>query len=141
MAIAASAFAASSSSSKSSSPAASPPNASSDRATPPPASTGSSADTSATAGGFTVGMPVKDSTGATIGSIASLGTDASGKQNAVIKMGSDQFAVPTEKLGQAGGAATINLTQAEILGMLHKGGSGAAPSGGATSPSTSTMPK
>jgi hypothetical protein len=78
-------------------------------------------------------MAVKDNTGATIGSIASLTTDASGKQAAVIKMGSDQFQVATANLGQANGAATINLSQAQIAGMLHKGASGAAPSPAAPS--------
>lgn len=103
---------------------------------PPPASTGTGADTSATTGAFTVGMPVKDSTGAVIGSIASLDTDASGKQNAVIKMGADQFAVPTDKLGQGSGAATINLSQSQIQGMLHKDTAtgGAAPGAAAGAP-------
>jgi hypothetical protein len=137
--VAAPAFAASSSPSKSSPPdTSSPPAASSDKSAPadtsapPAASTGTSANTSATAGGFTVGMPVKDNTGATIGSISDIKADASGKQSAVIKMGSDTFAVSTGNLGQANGAATINLTQAQINNMLHKGGAAGSSSGGSS---------
>ena len=89
-----------------------------------------SANTSATAGGFTVGMPVKDNTGATIGSIADLKTDASGKQAAVIKMGSDQFQVSTSNLGSANGAATINLSQPQIAQMLHGRAGGAGSTSG-----------
>ncbi len=93
------------------------------------ANTGTSANTSATAGGFTVGETVKDNTGATIGTITDLKTDASGKQSAVIKMGSDQFSVATSNLGSASGAATINLTQAQIASMLHKSGPSAPATG------------
>jgi hypothetical protein len=81
-------------------------------------------------------MPVKDNTGATIGSIADLKTDASGKQAAVIKMGSDQFQVSTTNLGSANGAATINLSQGQIASMLHgragAAGSTTGPTGGST---------
>jgi hypothetical protein len=77
-------------------------------------------------------MPVKDNTGATIGSIADLKTDPSGKQAAVIKMGSDQFQVSTSNLGSANGAATINLSQGQIANMLH----GRAGAAGSTSGST-----
>ena len=135
--VAAPAFAASSSPSKSNPASASPPAASSSSAAPdssatPAASTGTSANTSATAGGFTVGMPVKDNTGATIGTISDIKADASGKPSAVIRMGTDQFAVSTSNLGQTDGAATINLTQAQINAMLHKGGAaGGSTSGGA----------
>jgi hypothetical protein len=45
---------------------------------------------------------------------------------AVIKMGADTFQVQTDRLGSGAGAATINLTQAQINGMLH-GSTGAAP--------------
>jgi hypothetical protein len=49
---------------------------------------------------------------------------------AVIKMGADQFQVSADKLGAADGAATINLTQAQIATMLHgKTGAAGAPSG------------
>jgi hypothetical protein len=88
--------------------------------TTPSAST-SGANTSATAGApaLSVGEPVKDNTGATIGSISSLNAGASGQQMAVIKMGTDSFQVPSDRLGAANGAAEINMTQAQITGMLH----------------------
>ncbi len=94
-----------------------------------PAATGPGANTSATVPGLTVGEPVKDNTGATIGAISDLKTDASGQQSAVIKMGSDQFQVTSDKLGVANGAATINLTQAQIATMLHGKAGAAAPGG------------
>ena len=119
-------------------PAASP-SSPPDAAAGPSATTAPGADASATAGGFAVGMPVKDNTGATIGSIASLGSDAGGNQTAVIKMGADQFQLQTSKLNQTGGAAVINLTQAQITAILHKSaaagnaaaGAGAADGGAA----------
>jgi len=89
------------------------------------------ANTSATAGGFQVGEPVKDNTGATIGSIAALSPGANGSTMAVIKMGTDSFQVATDRLGSANGAATINLTQAQISTMLH---SKSGASGGSSSP-------
>ena len=140
------ALAASSSTAKSSTPPATPPaDTSTGSATspdtsappstppsaPPTATTATGTNTSATTGGFTVGQPVKDNTGATIGAIADLKSDAAGNKNAVIKMGNDQFQVSVDKLGSSDGAATINLTQAQIASMLH--GSSGAPSGGAPS--------
>ncbi|HWF75850.1 MAG TPA: hypothetical protein VN694_01615 [Caulobacteraceae bacterium] len=105
--------------------------ASAGKSAPPSAKTATGADASATAGGFAVGMPVKDNTGATIGSIASLGSDAGGNQTAVIKMGADQFQLQTSKLNQTGGAAVINLTQAQITAILHRSAGAAAPGGAA----------
>ena len=64
-------------------------------------------------------MTVKDKTGATIGSVSDVKTDA-GKTTATIRMGADVFAVETNRLAVADGAATINATQAEIKGMLKK---------------------
>jgi hypothetical protein len=95
----------------------------------PPATTssagGSAADTSATAGGaLSVGEPVKDNTGATIGAISSLNTAANGQQMAVIKMGNDTFQVPTTGLGVADGAATINMSQSQITSKLHPAAGG-----------------
>jgi len=86
-----------------------------------PSASTSGANTSATAGApaLTVGEAVKDNTGATIGSISNLNTSASGQQMAVIKMGTDTFQVPSDRLGAANGAAEINMTQAQITGMLH----------------------
>jgi uncharacterized Zn-binding protein involved in type VI secretion len=63
---------------------------------------------------------VKDNTGATIGQITQLKPDASGKQVATIKMGSDTFAVDGANLAVQDGAATINATQAELQGMIKK---------------------
>jgi len=112
-------------------PAGSSQAASAGKSAAPSAKTATGADASATAGGFAVGMPVKDNTGATIGSIASLGSDAGGNQTAVIKMGADQFQLQTSKLNQTGGAAVINLTQAQITAILHKSAGAAAPGGAA----------
>jgi hypothetical protein len=93
--------------------------------TAPSAST-SGANTSATAGApaLSVGEPVKDNTGAIIGSISGLNTGASGQQMAVIKMGTDTFQAPTDRLGVSNGAAMINMTQAQISGMLHPANGG-----------------
>ena len=46
--------------------------------------------------------------------------DPTGKQVATIKMGTDTFAVETDKLAIADGSATINATQAELKAMLAK---------------------
>ena len=89
----------------------------------PTAATGAAANTNATAGAPTQalssGMTVKDNTGASIGQVAKLDTDASGKTMATIKMGADSFQVPAANLATANGAATINLTQAQIAAQLH----------------------
>jgi hypothetical protein len=95
----------------------------------PPSTSGSTADTSATAGApaaaaLSVGEPVKDNTGATIGAISSISTSANGQQMAVIKMGNDTFQVPGDRLGVASGSATINLSQAQITGMIHPAAGG-----------------
>jgi len=86
-----------------------------------PSTSSSASDTSATAGAaqISVGQPVKDNTGATIGAISSVNTSANGQQMAVIKMGNDTFQVPGDRLGVGNGAATINLSQAQITGMIH----------------------
>jgi len=91
--------------------------------------TAAGANASATTGGFQVGEPVKDNTGATIGQIAALSPGSGGQTMAVIKMGSDSFQVATDRLGSANGAATINLTQAQIASMV-KGKAGASTSSG-----------
>jgi hypothetical protein len=87
---------------------------------------------SATTGGFQVGEPVKDNTGATIGQIAALTPGAGGATMAVIKMGSDSFQVATDRLGSSNGAATINLTQGQIASMVHAKGAASMSSGTAT---------
>ena len=119
-------------------PSTAPPASSSDSApanatTTPSADSGSAdaaaaagANASATAGGFTIGEPVKDNAGVTIGAISALSPAANGGEMAVIKMGSDTFQVQTDRLASDNGAAIINLTQAQISGMLHSGASGAA---------------
>ena len=91
--------------------------------------TAAGANASATTGGFQVGEPVKDHTGATIGQIAALNPGAGGATMAVIEMGSDSFQVATDRLGSANGAATINLTQAQISSMV-KGKAAASMSSG-----------
>jgi hypothetical protein len=97
-------------------------------ASPPASSPAASADASsspasATApANLTVGLTVKDNTGATIGQIADLKADAGGKQMATIKMGTDTFTVAASSLAVQDGAATINLTQQQIKGMIRKPG-------------------
>jgi hypothetical protein len=87
----------------------------------PPATANTGAQTNTTAAvALTSGMAVKDSSGATIGQVASLQADASGKQMATIKMGTDTFNVAAADLGVQNGAAVINMTQAQISAMLHK---------------------
>jgi hypothetical protein len=89
----------------SSSPAAaSPPPASSYGA----ASTGAKADTSATVS-LKTGMTVKDSAGVTVGKITKIASDT-----ATIKMSKGSFSAPTSTLSVEGGAATINMTKADI---------------------------
>jgi hypothetical protein len=96
----------------------------SDQSTAPSAGSAGS-NSSATAGGsaktapasFTVGETVKDSTGVSIGTISSL-TGAGDQQMAVIKMGDQSFQVQASKLGSENGAAEINMTKAQIAGML-----------------------
>ena len=66
----------------------------------------------------TVGQPVKDNTGAVIGSIAEVKPDASGKSMATIKMDDKTFAVDVAMLAVRDGATLINASKAEIEGML-----------------------
>jgi len=90
-----------------------------------PSTSGSAADTSASAGAaLSVGEPVKDNTGATIGAISSISINANGQQMAVIKMGNDTFQVPGDRLGVTEGSATINLSQAQIASMIHPAAGG-----------------
>ena len=94
------------------------------------APSGSAADTSATAGSaaaapaLSVGEPVKDNTGATIGAITKLSTATNGQQMAWIKMGNDTFQAPADRLGATDGAAEINMTQAQITAMIHPAAGG-----------------
>jgi hypothetical protein len=86
---------------------------------PATASTGTSAPTAATAAApVTAGQPVKDNTGATIGTVAEVKPDASGKTMAAIKMDDKTFAVDVANLAVRDGATLINASKAEIEGML-----------------------
>ena len=64
------------------------------------------------------GQPVKDNTGAVIGSVAEVKPDATGKSMATIKMDDKTFAVDVKNLAVQDGATVINATKAEIEGML-----------------------
>lgn len=84
------------------------------------AGAGTGATSSTATAAVTAGLPVKDKTGATIGSVADVKTDASGKQVATIQMGADKFAVDTSAIAVENGAAVINASQSEIKSMLPK---------------------
>ena len=91
-----------------------------------PSASGAGANSSATAGAagatappsFTVGEAVKDSSGASIGTITEL-KGSGDQQMAVIKMGDQSFQVQSNKMGATDGGAEINMTKAQIAGMLH----------------------
>ena len=90
-------------------------------ATPDAAPAAPAAEAAPTAGAaVTVGMPVKDNTGTTIGSVASVQPGPGGAPTATIKMGAKVFSVATNALAVSGGAATINASQTQIEGMLPK---------------------
>ena len=76
---------------------------------------------STTGATVTAGLPVKDKSGATIGSVTNVQTDAAGKKVATIKMGADTFAVDASALAVDHGAAVINASQAELKSMMPKG--------------------
>jgi hypothetical protein len=88
------------------------------------AATGAAANTNATAAAptapVTAGLTVKDNTGAEIGQVSDVKADASGKSMATIKMGTKSFQVPAANLAVDNGAATINLTKAQIDAQLPK---------------------
>jgi hypothetical protein len=96
--------------------AASPPAASSESAPPAgsSAATGAQANTNATTTSLAMGMTVKDNTGAAIGKITKLGADSSGASVATITMANGAFQAPGAALAVQDGAATINLTKAQI---------------------------
>jgi hypothetical protein len=81
------------------------------------AATGTAANTSATGAALSTGMTVKDNTGVSIGQISKLDT-VNGTSMATIKMGEQAFQVPAANLTSDNGAATINLTQAQIKAQL-----------------------
>jgi hypothetical protein len=84
------------------------------------ASAAPTAPSTGAAASLAAGLPVKDKTGMTIGSVTDVKTDASGKKVAMIKMGADNFAVDASALAVENGAATINATRSEISTMLGK---------------------
>jgi hypothetical protein len=84
------------------------------------ASSGAASGPSASASPVAVGQAVKDKTGATIGKVSDVKTEADGKTVATIQMGADTFAVDTSALAVDKGSAVINATQAEIKGMMKK---------------------
>jgi len=102
----------------SSAPAAASPQPSSPESTPAGSSkgaaTGVQSNTNATTTSLSMGMTVKDNTGAAIGKISKLGADSSGASVATIKMAGGSFQAPAASLAVQDGAATINLTKAEI---------------------------
>ena len=101
----------------SSAPAAASPPPGSPESAPPAgssAATGAQANTNATTTSLAMGMTVKDNTGAAIGKISKLSADSSGASVATIKMANGSFQAPAASLAVQDGAATINLTKAEI---------------------------
>ena len=94
------------------SPPASAPAASADTASSPASATVSAP--------LTVGLSVKDNTGAVIGQVTELKADASGKQMATVKMGTDSFAVAASSLSVENGSAVINLSQQQVKAMIKK---------------------
>ena len=72
----------------------------------------------AAAAPVTAGQPVKDNSGAVIGSVAEVKPDATGKTMATIKMDDKTFAVDVANLAVRDGATLINASKAEIEGML-----------------------
>lgn len=72
----------------------------------------------AAAAPVTAGQPVKDNSGAVIGSVAEVKPDATGKSMATIKMDDKTFAVDVANLAVRDGATLINASKAEIEGML-----------------------
>jgi hypothetical protein len=63
-------------------------------------------------------MSVKDKTGATIGKVATLKTEAGGGQTATIQMGPDTFATAAANLTVQNGAAVINMSAAELRATI-----------------------
>lgn len=87
---------------------------------PPAASTGLAANATAKVSQLTVGLAVKDSTGATVGKLTDLKTDASGKQMATIRMGANDVSIGADRLKVKDGAAVADATKAELKTMAKK---------------------
>ena len=88
----------------------------------PPSQPGDLGPNGAVAPGLKVGMVVKDNTGAPIGSVSEMKPEGngSGRMFATVKLANnDVFSVDASSLQVQGGAATINMTQADIVAKLH----------------------
>ncbi len=72
------------------------------------------------AAAVTVGLPVKDITGAVIGQVAEVTAGPKGQPVAVVKMGDDAFTVETAKLQVKEGAAHVYATEAQIRQLMGK---------------------
>ena len=86
----------------------------------PTASTGTASPTTSTAsatGALSVGLPVKDKTGAVIGQITDLKPGPSGQQ-ATVKMGEQSFSIGAQSFVVLNGAAVINATEAQLKAMI-----------------------
>jgi hypothetical protein len=81
------------------------------------AETGAAAGAAAPSGSLTVGLPVKDKTGAVIGEITDL-KPAPGGQQATVKMGDQSFAIGAQSFVVMNGAAVINATQDQLKAMI-----------------------
>ncbi len=91
----------------------------------PPSQPGDLHPNAAVTPGLKVGMSVKDNTGTTIGAVTDMKPEAngSGRMFAVIKMANnDAFSVDASSLQVADEVATINMTQAQIVAMIHPQG-------------------
>jgi hypothetical protein len=89
-----------------------------DSTTAPTGTSAPTAGTATAAAPVTAGQPVKDNSGAVIGSVAEVKPDATGKSMATIKMDDKTFAVDVANLAVRDGATLINASKAEIEGML-----------------------
>jgi hypothetical protein len=69
---------------------------------------------SAVAGPFAIGTPVRDRLGEVIGRITRLATGRDGRSLAMVRKGSESFAVPVSRLRMQGDAAVSDLTKAEL---------------------------
>lgn len=86
----------------------------------PAAETGTAAPTTGTAPAaeaLSVGLPVKDKTGAVIGQITDLKAGPAGQQ-ATVKMGDQSFSIGAQSFVVMNGAAVINATEAQLKAMI-----------------------
>ena len=82
-----------------------------------PASATAPTSSAPAAGTLSVGLPVKDKTGAVIGQIIDLKPGAGGEQ-ATVKMGDQSFAIGAQSFVVMNGAAVINATEAQLKAMI-----------------------